>query len=1047
MRHCLSDELVFSARSRGSQACPQEALTDQNLGTRLLASEQHRLVIRSQTEDRFPYFDKITILMATLPLPDYFRAFENPEQIDPCLSAAEHVLPSSGHVWNISCTCFYLSRCTPDTYESYMLRVSLTNAVQQNVEFIHRIQDKTTIGLMFLIVLVTEVWTQQLSSADFVSQCKRSLVRIDLAAGAVLNKHVAFSAIDQFGRAFEVGNELASRCGYTITYDEWGNIVFRASLLSCYTQIGNDSHFTVTIRIDITPTSSMRAPESYMKQVRCPYVWEAREILCETNYMEVSVRRKIPVIAESVFQDEPEDWSNAFPEAISGLMSIWQVVFHLTSTRKAMLVKDAQSLGYGINTTESRILLRAPYNTTEAQVQRVAGVGFTSVRATIFYKQRWVILLVDTAVACPVDDVKHSEGIITWTVPKNIPPLLIGASTVGNSRTEVGVDLTTLTANELLRRSYVVVDDSKATTVTVPLGAEGGYYKSHVANGEYGVTYHIRPFIENLWEDNRWGVTKYTIIKDIISPFLRRPPIVTNETMKGTQIFNVTIGTFLPDVLLVNLTFERLTLTIDEAVKLGYTVSTRQQPNGNVTFILKVPFNDTNVKKEYIPEYTSVYTLNVTFGFLIVPNRETFTATAIITAIRDAVPPRVNGSCAGNSLTLFVTRGTVAEKWVPYIKNQPVTPEHAQANGYLYSTDKTNFTVSVPVSSKLVNYDEVGPKGIKVTLPLTLKDGPDGPTMYESSISCIYSAPQLITCSPNGTMTVLVMKLSSIPDMELSNLRLREASCRPTAFTETNAVFSFHVNKCGTSRKFIGNTMIYENDVLYFRPGTTVAAFTLQISCTYTVNNTIVSNYGFIENPTPGAQTASATLTLVLRLSKDVTYTAFYGDPEYPVAKYLRDPLYFEVELLQSQDPRLEVFLEHCWATASLERSSLPKWDVVVNSCEYLEAYNTIFHPVNADSRVRFPTHLKRFEVKMFTFMQADKAYLGQIYFHCSVIICNAEALSSDPLCSRSCIPEKQRKGRSVDSGNAEHGFVSSGPLLLGSEARLRSIPPYHWPQ
>lgn len=65
-------------------------------------------------------------------------------------------------------------------------------------------------------------------------------------------------------------------------------------------------------------------------------------------------------------------------------------------------------------------------------------------------------------------------------------------------------------------------------------------------------------------------------------------------------------------------------------------------------------------------------------------------------------------------------------------------------------------------------------------------------------------------------------------------------------------------------------------------------------------------------------------------LSDDL-YRYFYQEGDYPVAKYLREPLYFEVELMQSTDPNLELFLENCWATLKEDRTSLPSWDIIVD--------------------------------------------------------------------------------------------------------------------
>lgn len=63
----------------------------------------------------------------------------------------------------------------------------------------------------------------------------------------------------------------------------------------------------------------------------------------------------------------------------------------------------------------------------------------------------------------------------------------------------------------------------------------------------------------------------------------------------------------------------------------------------------------------------------------------------------------------------------------------------------------------------------------------------------------------------------------------------------------------------------------------------------------------------------------------------DSSYELFYQAEDYPVVKYLRQPLYFEVELMESTDPQLELILENCWATLNEERTSLPSWDIIVD--------------------------------------------------------------------------------------------------------------------
>ncbi|XP_075719706.1 uncharacterized protein LOC142760404 [Rhinoderma darwinii] len=890
---------------------------------------------------------------------------------------------------------------------------------------------KLLFRLLFLAaVLASEVCTQQSTSSEFiVSSCRRSLIQLNLPAQQVLKKYVKFSAIDQTDMTHMITDALATKCGYTISYDDWGNISFRASLYSCYTQMRNDTYYTVSVKIDISSRRDMVGAISYTKVVSCPYVWSPREVICETNYMEVSVRRKIPVIAEGVFKNEPEDWSTAFTEAVSGFMSVWQVVFHLSATQKnTMLIDVAQNTGYGINTTESRILLRAPYNASQAVPQRIGGVTFSTLRATLFYKQRWFIYLVDNAVACPVDDVKFVSGWIVWTVPKNISPLLTGAKLIQNSRIQFGIDLLNLTEVEILSRQYEIVDSSTVTTTRIPVGAVGGHYKSRAIRFQYGITYNIRPFLENLWIDDGWGITKYTIIKDITTPFERQLPVITNNTIPSTQIFNVTVGTFLPDVQLVNITVGGVVLTVPQGVNLGYIIDSLTHPNGSVNFNLKVPFSNELVTKEALPDGI-LFTLNITFGFKIIPSDETFTTTKTIECF---IPHPIVGPCGQEGGLLTATLGNLDPSWIIYINKVLVT----QSSGILSPVNRTHATVQVPAASSLV-LDEVTSSGIAVTIPVNIKDQ-NGNDLYSIIISCD-PPPSPPVCLPDGTIQVAVKKIKNIPDMDLSRLSLRDPNCRPVTTDGSIAQFAFTVNSCRTTQRFAGNLMIYENEISYVSAFTGKALYIMKVSCNYTTNTTLVVNYNSAANPTQSAQTGMAPLDLVLRLSKGDGYNVFYEDTEYPVVKYLREPLYFEVELLYSSDPRLELFLDSCWATTTPDMRSLPTWPIIDNSCEHNELHRTIFHPVTTDTRVQIPSHLKRFEVKTFTFTDGDATYAGEIYFHCDVIICDSLNLASDPACTQigSCIPARQRLGRSVDAEDDKHRLVSSQAVfLLASKGR-----------
>ncbi|MGH0155862.1 UNVERIFIED_CONTAM: hypothetical protein FKN15_030098 [Acipenser sinensis] len=551
----------------------------------------------------------------------------------------------------------------------------------------------------------------------------------------------------------------------------------------------------------------------------------------------------------------------------------------------------------------------------------------------------------------------------------------------------MGVDGRKLDPATIHNRDYKLDVGPQLITVKIPVGADGGYYKSHVLDNTYVISYSIEPMLEHTWQDGP-EKTKYTVLHPITTPFMPRPPVVTNNTVPKARVFNVTLGTFLPDVELVKIIVGPETLTVPEANLKGYNVQEHVFPNGSKTYTLQVPFEDPNVKQKVTPPDTRTYILPLTYLLNIVPENTPFTHPAVVEAIlKDIIPPTVTGYCDDAAFYTMVTYGNMGRNWVPFVGSRELGGSLLAL--YKYNANSTNFWMTVPYNSDDATYEVISSSGIRSRLDLTLKDIGTMVVVADFSLSCSFPT-KMIDCFTNGTMAALAVKVESVPSLSPSQLTLRDPSCRPLQSDAINAVFYFNVNSCGTTR----------------RPGL-------------------------------------GDLAVIMRLALDSTYNDFYGAQDYPVVKYLRRPLYFEVELLYSRDPQAELFLENCWATYSADRNSSPKWDVVVDSCENsADEYLTIFHPVSSNARVLFPSHLKRFEVKMFSFTSGRDALKGQIYFHCSVVICDSNR-PSDSLCSRRCIPGKQRLGRSAEGmdGGAVKAFVSSGPIELKRDGSLHFMP------
>ncbi|KAH0621953.1 hypothetical protein JD844_023732 [Phrynosoma platyrhinos] len=313
-------------------------------------------------------------------------------------------------------------------------------------------------------------------------------------------KYLRIEIMDHSGVAVLPDQEVEARCGYVLSEDVWGNRIFRASFLGCHVTNERDEKFSLTVTIKVSLFEDMSAPTTYQRIMSCPYFpWAPREIVCEENYMEVSVKSDVPVISD----DETHKWMSALPETERVAYQIWQLIFYSPSGRKSTLASDASKLGYSFNNTLTRVFLRSPYYTNESEHSVVNGTSFT-------------------------------DAVIRWTVPTVIPRLVLQQHSFTSLKISMGVGGKRIEDPE--KFNYKLEYNNTHIGIKIPIGASGGRFKSNVFSGVYGITWSIDLFLEHAWTDTDWQLTKYTVIKPITTPFMPQIVTVVNTEQKGYKI-------------------------------------------------------------------------------------------------------------------------------------------------------------------------------------------------------------------------------------------------------------------------------------------------------------------------------------------------------------------------------------------------------------------------------------------------------------------------------------------------------------------------------
>ncbi|XP_034086545.1 uncharacterized protein LOC117555698 [Gymnodraco acuticeps] len=900
------------------------------------------------------------------------------------------------------------------------------------------------LGWFILLVAVVNIEAQNKPPIKINSKCLGNLLRVDLSrlggsffeVSAVINNS-----------SIILTPSLASQCGFTIKKYHLGNAVIYASVQNCFAQNVDDKTFTTKLSLRLQ-SDNVVEDEFYLVEETCYYSpWASREIICKPNYMEVSVKKAAPNDYNlPAYPDS--DPRKAAEQPMDAGFKITTVVF-FTPEERVMQVDKAQRNGYGISSTPTRLVLRSPNPSRETYTKDVAGVPMTVLSTSIIFEKTKLTTQLYAGAACPQAQggVFFTKTSIRWFLPRRIDPLIYSKH-FRLLEVNMGVDGRKLEATELSARNYSLTLDDLYVIVEIPIGAAGCQIKSHAQDGQYFTSYMNELMLELLWtEDDTNEDTRYKVFLPVETPLQLQPPQVIDATVPKEMMFKALIGPMGFDVMLKNISSPSEVLSLADCIARGFKVFDQMSPNGcSKVYTVEVPFTDRVVgqRKEI---GVTIYNLHLTFGFLVLPKHAPFTATAYLRAkLEDiglyprGIPPSVSGSCDDKNFYVLVKYGTKGFNFQTIMGKQMLTGSLAQQYGLM--DNDTHFSLIVPFSAADATVEAVASSSIKSRLDVTLRYPKTNKTIQDFSLACDF-VTKLIECFPNGTITAMAITLESVLSLNPRRLTLRDPACGPTYSNDQYAYFVFTANSCGTTRKFFPNMMLYENEIsitdeleLRKLSQSKEPEFELKVFCFYDINTN--QAIGFNTRPRrsePYADDAQGEMQVEMRVALDNSYSVFQRVEDNPITKYLQQPLYFEVELMGSYNPKVSLELAHCWATLEEDKMSLPRWDLIVNGCaNSRDPHPVIFHSVLPKGRVPYPSNFKRFEVPMFAFAEDKDNLNRQVFVHCEVVICDVRN-PVDAACNVQCSDQdntmKGHKRAISDDPGFKH--VTSGPIIIMS--------------
>ncbi|KAM4749230.1 uncharacterized protein WCC33_006672 [Rhinophrynus dorsalis] len=834
---------------------------------------------------------------------------------------------------------------------------------------------------------------------------------------------------DKTGDAVVLDERTSSRCGYTISRDIFGNVEIRISFMGCWIENLNDVQFNLTVQFLVRSPRGVLTKYPVFLSCDLKQPWSVREVICEENYMEVSVRRIVPLT---------EDWTSkvhqlGWPVAQDGI-SRWRVEFNMLDRSPLKIsAQEAINKGYGLNATATRVVFRAPYNTSESRIIKDGNHDLEVIEGCMYYAQPLVRLIVDTTTACPIDSPIFSTSTLSWMSPAVLSPLVLDLSTYQVLNLDMGLNGQVVDQKAKITNRYILTNDSKAVAITVPIGAHGGYTESDIVNNTYGTIYRIHLLLVRNWRGAAADTTRHTAFKRITTPFRAELPIFIDRTIPERKYFDLSLGNFFPDVDLKSFVINKVNVTLEEANRRGFRVITVANDNDTTAYVLQVPFSDPLVEQKYLYDRTNQYTLYFTYVMTLLTKNKDFTYSDVVRVkLEDAIPPSYLHSCEKRSLVLLVKRGNMDERWIRYIRNLPLTDKLAKSQNYGMFENSSIFRLEVPFPAVGLVYEETKLKGTRARLDFSLRDESTLEVKSDHSFECTF--PPNTICFPNGTVVATVNGSHTKPRFDPRETHLRDPTCKPQEANDDLALFSFSVYTCGTTRQFDSDYLVYENEITFDLKGlpsrkpiiSRNSTYRQTVRCRYPLQDSqrLYGKYNKTRYPLRRFSALSTgnnakvvrrsrnAQAAELRVAKDYSFSSFYLAGEFPVSLLRAEGLYLQAD---GRSNSSQAKLQECWATNTPQADGSPQWDLIVDGC--------------AKKGVAVSTVMQNAEDSPSRFQVTIEGDLGkQFYVHCRVLLCDPDLEAG---CKTTCIQKEQGLERRELPQVQKYEFVSAGPFQV----------------